>query len=89
MKKITQTQAEIFIIDKLRSRRYFGAHQILLENIPKGKPKEDKKVILKAIHSLAKMDFLLMKKKYYGIHVSLNPRKVKEIRGYLVELERR
>jgi hypothetical protein len=87
MQKITQKQAEIYVIDKLRSKRYFGAHQILLENIPKGKPSEDKKMIIKAIKSLANKGFLLMKKKHYGVHVSIDPKKIDEIRGYMKSLE--
>jgi len=87
MQKITQKQAEIYVIDKLRSKRYFGAHQILLENIPKGKPAEDKKMIIKAIRNLANKGFLLMKKKHYGVHVSLDPRRVRETGKYLESLE--
>ena len=87
MQKISQIQAEIFVIDKLLSRRYIGAHQVLFENIPKGKPPEDKKTIIKAIDNLANKGFLITKKKHYGVHVSIDPRKIKEIREHLDRLE--
>jgi len=60
MQKFTQKEAEIFVIDKLRSKRYFGKHQLLAENIPKGKPSEHRKMIIKAINSLANKGFLIM-----------------------------
>lgn len=87
MQKISQIEAEIFVIDKLRSKRYFGAHQILAENIPKGKPPEDKKTILEAIKNLGRKGFLIVKKKHYGIHISLDPKRISEIREYLDHLE--
>lgn len=87
MQKISQREAEIFVLDKLLSKRYFGAHQLLEENIPKGKPKQDRKTIQKAVKNLINKGFLLTKKKHYGVHASLDPRKIDEIRKYLSELE--
>jgi hypothetical protein len=87
MKKISQKEAGVFVIDKLLSKRYFGAHQLLEENISKGVPKEAKKIIGKAVKALVAKEFLLTKKKHYGVHISLNPRKVNTIRGYLAKLE--
>ncbi|MFH1722693.1 MAG: hypothetical protein ABH950_08845 [Candidatus Altiarchaeota archaeon] len=88
MKKISLIRAHIYVIDALLAGRYFGAHQILGENIPKGKPPEDKKTILKALNKIANKGFLKTKKKHYGVHVSIDPKRIKEIQAYLMELEK-
>ena len=85
---ITPKEAETFVLLKMLSDRYIGGHQILSENIPKGKPKEDKKMIMKAVGKLANRGFFLMKRKHYGIHVSLDSERMKEIREYLEVLIR-
>lgn len=80
---ITLKEAETFVLIKMLSDRYIGGHQLLSENTPKGKPKEDRKMIMKAVRKLANKGFFLMKRKHYGIHISLDPKKMKEIREYL------
>ncbi len=87
MQKFSVIAAQVYVIDYLSRKRYFGAHQTLSENIPKGTPPEHKKTILKAINKLANKGLLITKKKHYGVHVSLNPRKTQEMREYLQELE--
>ena len=81
---ITPKEAETFVLLKMLSDRYIGGHQILSENIPKGKPK----MIMKAVGKLANRGFFLMKRKHYGIHVSLDSERMKEIREYLEVLIR-
>ncbi len=87
MQKFSLIEAQIYVIDYLSRKRYFGAHQTLSENIPKGKPQDHKKIIINAINNLANKGLLITKKKHYGVHVSLNPHKTQEIRKYLQELE--
>ena len=86
MKNISQVQARIYVIDKLLSGRYFGNHQVLSENLVKGKEK-NKKIIFDAVRFLANKGFLLMKRKHYGVHVSIDPKMSKELKEYLYKLE--
>ena len=74
---------EVFVLKKLLDKRYIGEKQTLIENIPKHVPKKDKKHVKAAIKSLVRKGVLLTKKKHYGVHVSLNPHTLKEIKESL------
>ena len=71
---------EQFVLKKLLDKRYIGEKQTLIENIPKNVPKKDQKKVRKAVKSLVRKGLLLTKKKHYGVHVSLNPRMLKQIK---------
>ena len=77
------------VLSKLiRMRKWGGAHTEIT-NLTKGLPfhyrssQKGKKIIQKAIKELVKREFLLLKQSTLETHVSLNPRKTKEIRDFL------
>lgn len=78
-----------FILVKLVRMEKFGGAHTDLRNITRGLPssitsdKKGKKLIQTAIKDLLKNNFLLAKSSTGEIHVSLNPRKVREIRIFI------
>lgn len=78
-----------FILVKLTNMRKFGGAHTALKNITKGMPlsitsnKKGQKLIQISIKDLLKKDFLLGKPSTKEIHVSLNPRKVREIGEFI------
>jgi len=70
-----------FIVRKLYRKRMWLHKHTNINNLPKGLSNELKvsKQIKKAIGDLLKEGILLSKPTHYGLEVSLNPKKVKEI----------
>lgn len=78
----------LLVVTKLiRMNKWGGAHTEL-RNLTKGLPhhftssKKGKRLIQSAIKELAKKEFLIVKPSTKELHVSLNPRKVKEIKRF-------
>jgi len=58
----------------------------LAENIPKYVPSHEKGAVKNAVKKLIKRGFLLTKKKHYGVHVSINPSKLEEIKEFIEKI---
>ena len=84
MPKLAQKELEKFIIRRLLNDRYVGAHQTLEENIVKYVPKDSRGEAKKALEKVKRRGWLLLKHKHYGIHVSIDPNKLAEIRAFLL-----
>jgi len=78
-----------FILVKLVNMKKFGGAHTALRNITKGLPssitanKRGKKLIEIAVKELVGWGFILAKPSTGEIHISLNPRKIKEIQGFI------
>lgn len=83
MKKFTQEEAERFIIDYLLAHHYIGHKQTTYENMVRHVPASDKKIVKEALNELIRKGFISTKRKHYGIHISLLPQRLEEIRKYL------
>jgi cell division protein FtsL len=70
-----------FIVRKLYRKRMWLHKHTNINNLPKGLSNELRasKDIKKAIEDLLKGQILLSKPTHYGLEVSLNPKKIKEI----------
>ncbi|MBW2976499.1 hypothetical protein KY347_03570 [Candidatus Woesearchaeota archaeon] len=70
-----------FVIRKLYRKRMWMHKHTNINNLPKGLPNELRasKELKKAIEELLKEQILLSKPTHYGLEVSLNPKKIKEI----------
>ncbi|HLC57662.1 MAG TPA: hypothetical protein VJH95_03760 [Candidatus Nanoarchaeia archaeon] len=70
-----------FIIRKLYRKRMWLHKHTNINNLPKGLSNELRasREVRKAIDELLKEQFLLSKPTHYGLEVSLNPRKIKDI----------
>lgn len=88
MKIFTQTEAEMFIIDYLLAHRYIGHRQTTFENMVRHVPTNDQKVAKHGLEELIRKGFISTKRKHYGIHISLIPNKLDEIRTYIQKLEK-
>lgn len=84
------TKVMHLILSKLvRMKKWGGAHTEIT-NLTKGLPfhyrsnQRGKKTIQKAIKELVKREFLLLKQSTLETHVSLNPRKTKQISEFLL-----
>jgi len=53
------------------------------DNIPKGFPKHERGDVKKALKKLIKQGYITPKITSYGLEVSLNPRKIEEIKKIL------
>lgn len=78
-----------FILVKLTNMKKFGGAHTALRNITKGLPssitsnKKGKKVIDEAAKELIKMGFLMAKLSTGEMHISLNPKNVRNIREFI------
>lgn len=72
-----------FIVKRLYRRGYIGSRHTAIEHLQKGLPWHIRGTVSEAMHELVKEDLLLLKPTSYGLHVSLNQRKRKEIERYL------
>lgn len=70
-----------FIVRKLYRKRMWMHKHTNIHNLPKGLSNELRvsKEVKKAIEELLKEQILLSKPTHYGLEVSLNPKKIKEI----------
>ena len=70
-----------FIVRKLYRKRVWLHKHTNIHNLPKGLSNELRvaKEVKKAIEELLKEQILLSKPTHYGLEVSLNPKKIKEI----------
>jgi hypothetical protein len=70
-----------FIIRKLYRKRMWLHKHTNIHNLPKGLSNElrDSREVKKAAEELLKERILLSKPTHYGLEVSLNPKKIKEI----------
>lgn len=78
-----QRDYERFVLKKLLYDKYIGSRMTLTENIPKYVPSHEKRAVKRAVKKLIEKDFLLTKKKHYGVHVSVNPSKLEGIKEFL------
>ncbi len=70
-----------YILIKLVEHRYWQHKHININNLPKGLPSylRNSKYVKNAINELIKSSFLLTKPTNYGLELSLNIKKKKEI----------
>ncbi len=76
-------QLKGFIVKKLFYHGYIGGRHTDIENLKKGLPGHLKGDIKKAAKELIREQIIITKPTSYGLHVSLNPDKRKEIEKYL------
>jgi len=77
----TKKEIETFIIKKLMRRRMWGHKHTNINNLLKGLPRHlwGSKQSKQAVDELLKLTILLSKPTNYGLEVSLNPKKRKDI----------
>ena len=68
------------LLRKLDQHRIYGGKHTAFDNLSKGFKKSDHNKIKKIAKNLINENYLLEKKAFYGLHVSLNPKKSKEIK---------
>lgn len=79
------------MLSKLNRMNKIGSSHTEITNLYKGLPqhfksnKQGKKKIDKAIKELFRKEFLLQKPSTGEIHVSINPRKIKEIKEFIIK----
>ena len=74
------------ILWRLYRRRYIGGKHTDINNLRKGFPKDKYDLVDEVIDELVREGFLLVKPTHYGKYVSLNPRRLKEIRNIIEHL---
>lgn len=72
-----------FILEKMLRHGFVGGKHTNIENIPRGKPKDEYRVIMAEVKALLKEGFFIPKPKPDGLHISLNPRRLREIESFL------
>lgn len=74
-----------WILDKLARHGWWGAKHTSFENIPKGAPPHMKSGIREAAKELIKSNFIITKPTGYGLEVSLNFGRKREIFGIIAK----
>jgi len=82
--EINLTNSDSFLraklLRKLNNHNYYGGKHTAFDNLHKGFKKFEHNKIQKIAKQLIKENYLLEKKAFYGLHVSLNPKFAKEIK---------
>jgi hypothetical protein len=71
------------ILSKMLYAHFIGERHTSEDNIPKGFPKHLRGDVKKALKNLIKQGYVTPKITSYGLEVSLNPRKIEEIKRIL------
>ena len=77
------TAIEKAILAKMLRHGFIGGKHTSEDNIPKGLPKLMRGEVKKALKNLIREGYIIPKITSYGMEVSLNPRKIAEIREIL------
>ena len=80
---VTYEQIKFRIIWKLYHHHYIGGKHTAIENIPKGLPTSEHGACMGVVEDLVREGLLILKKTSYGMRVSLNKKRIKEIREWL------
>jgi hypothetical protein len=73
-------ERQIAILEKLIYLKCIGGRHTSKDNVTKGFPKQERGYIKKELVNLIKKGYILQKPTSYGIEVSINPKKLSEIR---------
>ncbi len=71
------------LLRKLVKHGYWGGRHTSFDNLPKGFPSHLQKDVKKVAKELIKEGILLKKLTSYGLEVSLNPRRNREIKDFV------
>ena len=74
------TELEKSILRKMYLDKYIGGRHTSADNIPKGFPRHLRGDCKKAIKNLVRHGYIMPKITSYGLEVSLDPRKIEEIK---------
>ncbi|MCR4335243.1 MAG: hypothetical protein NUV57_01765 [archaeon] len=74
------------ILFKLVRRRQWGGKHSAIDDLKKGFPPNTHAEIQSVTDELISENMLLVKKAFYGTHVSLNPKMSKEIKEFIANL---
>ena len=77
------TPVEKVILEKMFRHGYIGGKHTSEDNVPKGLPKHLQGDARKALKSLIRQGYVIPKTTSYGLQVSLNSRRIAEIRQIL------
>lgn len=80
---INNDKLKALILDKLSRHTYWGGKHAAFDNLQKGVPSHLRNEMKIAGKELIKEGFLIAKPTFYGLHVSLNPRKKDEINEFI------
>jgi hypothetical protein len=73
------------ILSKMLSDRIIGERHTSEDNIPKGFPKHKRGDLKRALRKLIRKGYVIPKITGYGVEVSLNPRKIEEVKKLLAQ----
>jgi len=62
---------------------FVGGKHTNINNIPKGKPRSEYAELLEEVHALRREGFFILTPKPDGLHISLDPRRLREIEELL------
>ena len=68
------------ILEKMLYEHYIGGKHTSADNIPNGFPKHERGEVKKALKNLIREGYVIPKITSYGLEVSLDPRRIREIR---------
>ena len=77
------TQVEKFILEKMLRLGCIGGKHTSEDNIPKGLPKHMYGNVKKALKNLIRQGYVIPKTTSYGLQVSLNSKRIAEIKQIL------
>jgi len=77
------TPIEKFILEKMFRHGYVGGKHTSEDNIPKGLPKNAHGNVRKALNNLIRQGYVIPKTTSYGLQVSLNSKRIAEIKQIL------
>jgi hypothetical protein len=68
------------ILEKMYAHHFIGEKHTSADNVPKNFPKHMRGEVKRALKNLTRQGYVIPKITSYGLEVSLNPRKIEEIK---------
>lgn len=84
--EMNSTETEIDILKKLYNHNFIGEKHTSEDNVPKGFPKHLRGNVKKALKKLIREGYVTPKITSYGLEVSINPRRIEEIKKIIEPL---
>jgi len=82
----TDKAIKLAILRKMLRLEFIGGRHTLVDNLPKGFPKSERGRIMKVVKRMHRDGYFIVRAKGDGLHVSLNPKILRQVR-YELESE--
>lgn len=79
------TPIQVTVLEKMYRQSYIGGRHTSIDNLPKGFPPDVRGQVSDEVKRLIRQGWIVPKATSYGLQVSLNPRRIGELKALLLK----